>query len=333
MHCFFDESGDFGFPPDRFDCYTQAAVICPDSYLPDLREFVAGRYAHWGVRELHASELSPGRRLRLCRFIAQSPLQFAVQATDTELADRPSLGRWRKMQSKLLIENLEWYRAQGGSAESAEHWMIANAKKVSLPSRISDSEFLQAILLVDLVHTALQKSLFLYVDPEWHKDFERFAFVADGKLPGKLGAGEKFLSQMLVPMLGSNARFTLDLVDLWKDNDPPHPFIANFRRPGGWSGARRAHVREDVIDLSAIFEEGVRFEESHDHPGLQIADLVAYVARNAVLRPSDTHAQLAYDLIRPKLRTRDRSTLHLVQINTCLTSLDRYRHIGRRGSS
>jgi hypothetical protein len=334
VHCFFDESGDFGFPADRFDCYTQAAVICPDSYLSELQEFVAGRHARWGVSELHAAELSPGQRLRLCRFIAQSSLQLVVQATDTQLADRASLGRWRKLQSKGLIKNLEWYRAQGGKAESIESWMTASAKKVSLPTRISDSEFLQATLMVDLIHAALQKSLIYFSGPEWREDFVRFAFVVDAKIPGKLGAGEKFVSQALVPILGSNRRFTLGMSDLWKDNDPPHPFIANFERAGGWSGVRRAHVIEDAIDISAIFEEGVRFEQSHDHPGLQMADLAAYVARSAVLRPSDERAQLAYDLIRPRLRTLDGSTIRLVRLNTTLgaISLDRYRHVAHRAS-
>lgn len=334
MHCFFDESGDFGFPLHRFDCYTQAAVICPDSYLSELQEFVSDRQARWEVSELHAAELNPGRRLRLCRFIAQSSLQLVVQATDTQLSNRAALARWRRQQSKILLNNLKWYRAQGGSAESIESWMIASAKKVNLPTRISDSEFLQATLMVDLIFSTLQKSVLYYLGPEWREDFERFAFIADAKLPGKLGAGEKFLSAALVPFLGSNARFRLEMVDLWKDNDPPHPFIANFERPGGWSGARRAHVSEDVIDITAIFEEGLRFEQSHQHPGLQMADLVAYVARSAVLRPSDQQAQLAYDLIRPKLRMLDGTTMQLVKLNTTVgaTQLARYRHVAHRGT-
>jgi hypothetical protein len=43
VHFFFDESGDFAFPNDRFDAYTQAAVICPDSRLADLDSFVSER--------------------------------------------------------------------------------------------------------------------------------------------------------------------------------------------------------------------------------------------------------------------------------------------------
>lgn len=43
MRLFFDESGDFAFPLDRFACYVQAGVICPDSYLEALGDFADDR--------------------------------------------------------------------------------------------------------------------------------------------------------------------------------------------------------------------------------------------------------------------------------------------------
>lgn len=43
MRFYFDESGDFGFRRDVFDCYTQAAVVCPESFEHDLNESVRQR--------------------------------------------------------------------------------------------------------------------------------------------------------------------------------------------------------------------------------------------------------------------------------------------------
>jgi hypothetical protein len=63
MRFYFDESGDFAFPVNGFDCYTQAGVICPGSFESDLASYVAGRRVRWGCEELHATELSPGQRL------------------------------------------------------------------------------------------------------------------------------------------------------------------------------------------------------------------------------------------------------------------------------
>jgi hypothetical protein len=118
----------------------------------------------------------------------------------------------------------------------------------------------------------------------------------------KLGPGEKFLQHILVPALGSNPRFVIGLPDVWKGAEPAHPFIERYERPGGWSGSRRPHVVEDVIDLSAIFDEGLEFVPSESSAGVQLADVVAYSVRQAVLHPHDELAQEAYDVLRPKLR-------------------------------
>jgi hypothetical protein len=332
VHFYFDESGDFAFARERFDCYTQAAVSCPDSFLKDLADFVGDRKRRWKLDELHAVSLTPGQRLRLCRFVAQSPLRLAAQATDTALITPRAIEPWRRQQAKLLRGNLAWYRDRGGDDPETEGWMVANAKRSELATRISDSEFLQAMFLIDLIHAALQTSLLAFHDDHWAPDFHSFQFILDGKLPDKLGAGEKFLRSALLPMLGSNARFGLDVIDAWKAREPPHPFIEAFERAGGWSGAQQRRLDDDVIDLTAIFEPGLRFERSDHHPGLQIADLLAYVVRWAMLQPDDWQAQTAYDLLRPHLRQPDGHALTLILLNTGgdPQAANRYRHLIKR---
>lgn len=329
MHFYFDESGDFAFPDDRYDCYSQAGVICPDSRLADVEAFVAERCERWGVGELHAVELSPGQRVRVCRYVAQSDLRLVAQATDTDLTKHANIQPWRLEQARTLRSNLDWYREAGGESEEIETWMVARAKSADHATRISNSEFVQAVLIVDLIHAALQQSLLFYFEDRWREDFQAFRFILDGKLPGKLGPGEKFLQHALVPLLGSNARFSLALVDAWKDADPPHPFIERFESHGGWSGASRRHVDVDVLDVKGIFEDGLRFEPSDRHAGLQVADVVAYVVRWAVMQPQDRLAQMAYDLLRPKLRSLDGKALTLVRLSTARHALtgQRYRHL------
>jgi hypothetical protein len=326
MMCYFDESGDFSFPRVRFDCYTQAAVVCPDSYLAELSRYVQGRQGRWSVDELHASELSVGKRLSVCRFIAGSPMELIVQATDTTLLDADMILNWRRRQAATLQKNLATYREQGGQASDAEEVLNALTKRSSLPTRISDVEFVQAILLVDLTFAALQKSVIWFTGDLWREDFRSYHFIYDGKLPGKLGAGEKLLREIIVPVLGSNDRFRLDIADVWKHQQPPHPFIARFEREGGWSVDRR--YEGAGIDVNLIFEHGLTFEQSNASPGVQIADVVAYVARQAVLEPTDPQAQLAYDLIREKLSFRHRA-MSIVTLDggSRAVPLERYRRL------
>src|SRR4051812_34936333 len=159
MLIYFDESGDFAFPADRFDAYVQAAVVCPDSRVEDVERFVGELTTRWDVPELHASELSPGKILRICRYLAQSDLRLEAQATDTDLITTRSLATWRAGQARRLEQNLEWYRKAGGQVPEIEQWMTARAKGSQYPTRISDVEFIQATLLIDLIHSALQISL------------------------------------------------------------------------------------------------------------------------------------------------------------------------------
>jgi len=81
----------------------------------------------------------------------------------------------------------------------------------------------------------------------------------------------------------------------------------------------------------AIFGGGVRFEDSRGHPGLQLADTVAYVVRRAILEPENTIMQAAYDQLRPQLRNEDDRCLLInrLQDSAPPISLERYRHVHR----
>jgi hypothetical protein len=80
-----------------------------------------------------------------------------------------------------------------------------------------------------------------------------------------------------------------------------HPFAAKFFEPS------------ENVSLNRIFEHGLRFEPSHEHAGLQLVDVVAYVTRRAILEPDNDVIHRAYAHLRDNLRTeRDGQALRLV---------------------
>jgi hypothetical protein len=193
-----------------------------------------------------------------------------------------------------------------------------------LASQISHSEFIQAQYLVELISAALQKSVLIYHEDRWRDDFHDFHFVLDGKLPGKLAAGEKYLNDSIKPALGSRRGSSLILVDTWK-SDPSHPFIAKYDRD---EGRIRGETVKGAVDLNAVFEHGLEFEPSHEQAGLQLVDIVAFVVRNAVLEPNDRGVQRAYDVLRPKMRNEDGRVLTIHQLRgsqSAELNRDRYR--------
>lgn len=299
MHLYFDESGDFAFPTDRYDVYVQAGLIVPDSFVGKVEHYVANKKSELAVKELHAAELPDEELVAICEWLNSGPLSLVGQATDTAVMTAAQLRNYRQEQAARLAENLEQYKAAGGRWTGAEAWYTRHIKRAELSSRVSDSEYIQAHMLVGLIHAVLFKSIVRYIDDSWRDDLVDFHFILDGKLPDKLAAGEKDLDVLLVPLLGSN-NYELVVPNTWGD-EPVHPFTAKFFEPS------------ENVSLNRIFEHGLRFEPSHEDAGLQLVDVVAYVTRRAILEPDNDVIHRAYAHLRDNLRTeRDGQALRLV---------------------
>jgi hypothetical protein len=313
LHLFFDESGDFGFPDDRYDAYVQAALICPTEFVPKLEHFAAGARERFGVEELHANELPDEALVEICEFLNGGPLALVAQVTDTDVMNQAQIAEHRQEQAAILEQNLADYQAADGQWEGAEEWYRRHARRAELTTRISNSEYVQADLFVSLIHAALFKAIVRFLDDGWRDDLSQFFFVLDGKLPNKLAAGEKTLNVLLVPRLGSND-YELVVPTNWHD-EPVHPFVARFSEG------------ENRLSLNRIFEHGLTFADSREHAGLQLVDTVAYVVRKALLEPDNESIYRAYSVIRENLRTeRDGQALKLVRYATGQDALDEARY-------
>ena len=146
MYLFFDESGDYAFPEDRFDCYVQAALMSPDRSLPAIDDFVRGRKQAWAVDELHAVDLEPAQVLEVAEFIGQSDCQLLAHATDAVLVTRADIAQFRLDQAARLERNLNWYRKEstkaiGAPVQEIEEWYLRHIKRAGLESQISHGEF------------------------------------------------------------------------------------------------------------------------------------------------------------------------------------------------
>jgi hypothetical protein len=288
VHIFFDESGDYAFPVDRFDCYVQAAVICPESALAAVEAFVCDRCAAWDLKELHAHRLSAGQLHEVAQFLADTPIELCAQLTDTVLTTPEVIHSCRLDQAAAYQRSIGNYRRSGGSDPDVIANLQAQIKKAGLASQIPDGEFVQATLLVDGAVQAIQRALYAYGADDWREAFREFRFIIDGKLSGKKSAGEKYLSAMIVDLIAVPSRHRFDYRPGWSD-DPVHPW-GRFCSDG-------------KLQLDPLFEHGLQFEPSHEQPGLQLADAVAFIVRSAVVTPSDDIMR-SYQLLSRRLADR-----------------------------
>lgn len=317
MRFYFDESGDFSFSANGFDAYTQAVVICPDSKLADVEGYVTERRSAWDVAELHGVDLSDDQVWEVCRFMRAQRLPALVQATDTTAATLKEIETHRLTQAARLQENLQAWRSAGGTGEEIPHWYEQQIWRTAHPGKIPHSEWVQTDLLIDLFHRAINKAIVFYVDDKWRADFEQFRFILDGKLPGKLARGEKHLDKILLGFLASNPdRIQIIGVTEWT-KPPVHPFHANFSAENG------------NIDLRKLFAFGLEFEPSHEHAGLQLADVLAYTARRRIVQPDNETIRHAWQTVKPIVRTHHGRYLYLRRFSTGgdNADLDHYRGV------
>jgi len=308
---YFDESGDFAFPIDRYDAYVQAVLICADSTAEELDAYVAAKRREWSVEEIHGSDLTDDQLWEVCRFIRGAErLPLLVLATDTDVMTPESISAHRIAQAVRVHENAERWKAAGGTAETIERWFDKNVSAVAYSGRISDTEWVQAELLIRLVHHALNKTIVAFADDHWRDDFRDFRFIFDAKLDRKLADGEKYLKDALIPALGSNPHI-YDLIGIEEWRTPPvHPFESKYGTESG------------TVDLRVLFEHGLQFEQSDDHPGLQLVDVVAHVARRRILERDNDTIRLAFKTIRPLLDTHRGQAIYLLRFASMATSPD-----------
>lgn len=330
MHIYFDESGDFSFAPGDFRCHSLAALICPDSAVPKVERFVADQKKKWGVNELHATDLGPAQLFSIAHFILRSDCQLLGFITDNALVTPSSIQQYRLAQAARAKDNMEWYRREsirfkGAPVEEILGWYDRQIKRAAMPSRISDSEFVQAQFMVELIYRALQKSVNRYPDARWQEDFNEFRFIVDGKLTNKCAAGEKYLEESIRLIYGSGQFGALGTPEAWKGEEQ-HPFNQRF---GGMSGVVAGRKVEDGISIGTIFEHGIQFEDSAAHAGVQLADAAAYLIRRAVFEPDERAVRNAYEAIRPKLANEEGASLSIKRLSGggAESSLDRYRDL------
>jgi hypothetical protein len=313
VHLYFDESGDFAFPAAGFDAYVQAGLICPTSFVSNIEHYVDNAKQRLGVDELHATELPDEELAELCRFIVGGPLSLIAQVTDTEAMSDEQISEYRQGQAAILERNLTQYKEAGGVWDGADAWYRRHIGRAALESRINNSEYVQGDLFVRLIHAAVFKAIVRYLDDGWRDDLAEFHFILDGKLPGKLAAGEKELDTLLLPRLGSND-FEFVVPTTWYE-EPVHPFVERFS------------TGDKKLSLNKLFEHGLVFADSRSHAGLQLVDVVAYVIRKAILEPDNAAIYASYTVIRENLRTeRDGQVLRLVYYDTGQGAIDEKRY-------
>jgi len=287
MHYGFDESGTFNFRNDRFDSSLVAAVACPDSILGSLEQCVEALRQEAGADELHAHVMATKSKdllLRTCGTLASFDICWRAVYTDSRVMSPAQQDHFRRRQVEAIEKGIAAsVTLTQDPAQNAEAQQTL--KRVRHATRVCVAEYLEFLILFPrVVGDIIAASITAFQDERWAADFAHLRFTSDAKLAGKLSMGEKTLNQALPRFLANDDRFTLPIAARW---GPNHPFKTNHTDP-----------TLGVITVPAVLGDGNDFVDSKSSAIVQVADIVAFVARNATDRPDDEFAQRCYRMLR-----------------------------------
>lgn len=292
MKIFIDDSGGFGWSPPGISLF--CALTVSDSSIDELsRAFDRRRVRQPGFtveNELKGKHLSPTQQASFASstLLANAGVMLTLAGTDTRSFNRPTADEYVQNSADVL-------RAAAKRAARLEKSAVADFynRMGGWVSRRSPENALWLLTLVKTIHLSIQHSIVLFADEPDEHEFEDIEILIDRSFIKKERHIE-FWSEWLRAFLFRGSWMTP------KEWSEAHPFNRKYRgRPG-------------LLDMGDLFRNHMRFVESKETQGIQIADICANICYR---RYSGKPKYQPYRLLRPRIRGRQGSEMHMGVLN------------------
>ncbi|QYR19790.1 DUF3800 domain-containing protein [Paenibacillus sp. sptzw28] len=305
MKIFTDESGDFSLT-NTINPSLVASLICTEDIYEGIKRFMYSfEERNSDGKETKGSHLTYEQRLKVCRFIKKNRTEMKIGLTivSPKMVSQDNLIDYRALQSETFERNKQWYLNHGG-----KHFLSHYDKLIKIAlyqTRMSDEEFLQALLLVQQLHRVLTFFMVYFYEPKYRRCFKEFQFVFDRKLPGKLAGMEKYFQTYVMPFLDAQSKLgdKIPIVDVWKKG---HPFIDRYMLE--LKDGKRG------IYLNKIFGDNCTFMDSKDEPGLRLVDIISNTVYNYLVNPDNPQYDKCYHLLQSAMGGKNNQPLFHIML-------------------
>ena len=260
MNIFIDDSGSFSWANPGISLFCGLTV--PDRALAGLEE----RWSRWKrtvigkkKHELKGSELTDQQLYSFSHKVLQlhdRQLWMTYVGADTRMTRQDIVARHRDQIADTLAECSKFVATRKNRRLAQQYLEMSGWTR----NRSTDN-VMWMFALGEAIQQSLQHSLFAFVEPGDDPEFEKIDIVIDQSFIRR-DEHVTFWKELLRQRL-RNAAKPIGILDTWKERD--HPFIRKYERGG-------------YLDLRPIFQDRMRFRESHQVVGLQVADVCAHIA-------------------------------------------------------
>ncbi len=292
MKIFIDESGDFNFNNNSYVSVI-TAVIVPENKNYKLENLFAKLEKKVSLKEkdgngeIKGCLLSPENLKFVFEFLSKNlDFRITIAIFDHKSNTSKDIYEHRIGQAERFQRGKDYYLTGPVKAKSVLDFFDEKKRWAERRDLISDVLYVQLALQVQVIKKTLQKLYVHYYDDKYRRlCFEEFSFIIDRKNK-KIKKPEKYISELIFGFLETQ----------WSNREP-YVMIDSLAKKGHPMTKFDKTTKEGKVgtDLKKLFGKGLRFEDSKNYIGLQMADIVASGVRRIILGEIEKNL---FDLIR-----------------------------------
>lgn len=292
MKIYIDESGDFNFN-NRSCVSVVASVVIPENKAYKLESFFIKLKERASLKEKDDNGEIKGYLLNsqnlefTFEFLSRNlDFRITIAIFDHKSNTPEDIYEHRMGQAERFQKGKDYYLAGPVKAKSILDFFDEKKRWVERKDLISDVLYVQLTLQVQVIKETLEKLFVHYYDYSYRRlCFEEFAFIIDRKNK-KIKKPEKYISDLIFGFLETQ----------WSNREP-YVMIDNLTKKEHPMTNFNKVTKEGKVgtDLKKLFGNGLKFKDSKNHFGLQLADIIASGVRRIILGEIEKNM---FDLIR-----------------------------------
>lgn len=309
MFIYIDESGSFVSAPSLGRWNVVAGVTVPEASRRAIEQAVrtlkVETRSHLSS-EVKINEVTENQYLKFLDALSRTHLLLFATATDAGANQPDVVVRHQKSQVEKILLNLPLMKYEGGR-QGVQHL-------ASLIRTISPQLYVQLVCQVDLLHAIIARSINYYAQ-RIPAAIGKFRWRIDQKNTSKTTFEEAF--ENIAPAL-LQTRSLREPSAKVEGFDYRH-FQAYEFADGDIPKYLQAQTNVKIanaMDLQKLFREDLKFEDSKNSVGIQVADLLASGLRRCLRGQFDANAVVAKALGKLTLQNEGQSSpIHLVSFS------------------
>jgi hypothetical protein len=291
MQIFIDESGNFDARNPNM-VSVLGSVVFPENVECYLEKFFSKLTKHVSKEEKNANGemkgclMSDKNLSRVFEFLARHrEFRISLKIFDSEFNCHADLKKHRQQQAATLQESLDRYMQGPVKSITVQNELQTFINTAGRSDKVSDQDFAQMMLMTDLIHTSIQKSLIYFANKKYAPAFQKFYFRCDGKSSWKY---KDYLNTLITSFLetersGNQENGMITIKEMSFHGHPIERFTMDL------SNGRKG------FDIVKIFENGIQFEDSKKFLGLRLIDIIVSGMQGIILNKRDLSL---FDMIR-----------------------------------